>query len=124
LEGMRAHIELRSSAHLIGRTAEAAEIRLTVTNIGAATWLPSGEQPGSVNIGYTVAALSGATNHKEHRISLSLERVPPSMRFDVAFHLPLLDVGRHEVQIDLVSEHVGWLGAADGSALVVAVEQR
>jgi hypothetical protein len=73
---------------------------------------------GSVGIGYTINGPNGTSLHRTH---LSHLPVMPGERVEVAFVLPALNVGHHEVEVDLVSEYVAWFKTLGCNALNLTI---
>ena len=91
--------------------------RLVVTNVGRATWPPSGEDRGAVNIGVRSRERDGR-QPEVARIALSADFVAPGQSRTVSIDLPL--VSADSVVLDLVAESVMWFSSAGNAGLVVA----
>ena len=88
---------------------------LTATNTGRATWLPSGGDRGSVNVG---VQLRGANANRDFaRIPLSATPVEPGQSASVAIDLPVEQA--NTIAIDLVAEGVEWFAHLGSAELIV-----
>jgi 2-polyprenyl-3-methyl-5-hydroxy-6-metoxy-1,4-benzoquinol methylase len=112
-----ASIDSRSPVGLLARfeveaaySASGVSIQGTVTNIGAARWLPSDQGPGSVNIGVHLYDDSGKlVNHEFARRTLSREPVGHGQPVAIEFSLPFPDaLDRYCLIVDLVAEGITW----------------
>jgi len=85
---------------------------LTATNAGRATWLPSGNERGAVNIGIQLRNAAG-TQTGEARTPLCAEPINPGANATVEIDLSLGPAD--SIVIDLVAESVTWF-ASTGTA--------
>ena len=104
--GLRARLELPARTAIAIESETAFEIPLKVTNVGQATWLPSGTAPGAVNIG--MIATSSGGQSVQFRSHLSHGSVEPGTQLTAIAHFGGLEPGEYDIEIDLVSEHIGW----------------
>jgi cyclopropane fatty-acyl-phospholipid synthase-like methyltransferase len=87
---------------------------LTATNTGRATWLPSGDSRGAVNIGIQLRS-KAATQTGEARFPLSATPIASgeSVSVDIDLSLDSSDT----IVIDLVAESVVWFASTGTAAL-------
>lgn len=102
----------RSRAHLgalLKATTDGARIIVTARNTGGATWLSSGTDPGSVNLGIHTMKHDGTVLDLDfHRVACVESVVHPGEEISVTFSLPSLPTEVNTIEIDLVAEHVSW----------------
>lgn len=93
----------------ITASIEGRLVSVTVTNTGGATWLPSGGEPGAVNLGVHTISSDGSVDDLDfHRIMLLDAPLTPGRVISSSFELPELPAHIDTIEIDLVSEHVSW----------------
>ncbi len=78
-----------------------------IVNTGPGTWLPSGGETGSVNLGAHLKA-QGGYNHDYVRLPVSSVQVPHGAVSDISATIPFPDMDRFRLAFDLVSEGVTW----------------
>ena len=90
-------------------------IRGHVTNVGDATWLPSGLDPGCVNIGLIRRAADGTWDQNFRRVMLLSDKAPPGAVCAFEFSLLKAEVPpESEFYIDLVAEFIAWFEMVGG----------
>jgi hypothetical protein len=105
-------------------------IRLTAQNSSSKTWLPSGAQRGSVNVGAVLhstgdqSSQDGGKRPRQYRFSLSLKEVAPGNTVNAEIDLGPLEPGEHTLEIDLVSEDVCWFQTNCDSRITVRLQIR
>lgn len=119
VSGLSARLELRSPAHVVCRAGETLSVQLAAANTGSAVWLPSSPKPGAVSIGYMISGPNGVAMHRMHLSNLP---VAPGERVEASLTLPVMNAGRYEVEIDLVSEYVAWLKTLGSNALNLTID--
>jgi len=88
---------------------EDSTVYVSLLNTGKASWLPSGDTPGAVNLGLHLMNSDGqCTDFDFQRFSISDVITPAGGSIEFRFPLPVLPVGHNHVEIDLVAEHVAW----------------
>lgn len=86
---------------------------VTVTNTGLGTWLPSGGNTGSVNLGVKLFDANGlALTPEPHRFYISNDPVAPGET--VVVDVSLAHPQGATMEIDMVSEMVAWLSFSRG----------
>jgi ubiquinone/menaquinone biosynthesis C-methylase UbiE len=89
--------------------------RLTATNTGRATWLPSGSDRGAVNVGIQLRAPTA--NRDFARVLLSATPIEPGQSASVAIDLPIEQAVT--IAIDLVAEDVEWFAHTGNTELII-----
>jgi hypothetical protein len=90
-------------------TVEAIRLRLLVENTGGATWLPSGFEPGNVNVGIHLKSTDGHMLNNDHaRLSVSEGRVRLGEKIEISGTVPLPDMEDFQLEVDLVAEAIIW----------------
>jgi ubiquinone/menaquinone biosynthesis C-methylase UbiE len=110
------------SAHIAVEMFDHSAVRVVVTNTGAASWLGSSVQRGTVNLGVQLLDATGRVK------DLDFQRVPivedphgaiqPGEVVEVNFELPVLLDG-DQVAFDLVAEGVAWFATLAASTVEV-----
>jgi SAM-dependent methyltransferase len=121
-EGLRAAITfdiLPSSSD--GRLA----FRATVTNIGSAAWLPSGDAAGGVSLGCHLYDADGQLlNFEFGRFAISTEGVVPQETVEVTGDFPQLPAdGEFRLELDCVAEGVTWFSQVGSLPATKQVER-
>ena len=86
-------------------------VRVVVTNTGRARWLPSGADPGGVNLGCHLYDGDGKLlrfNHAWADLTADKRAIAPGETVETTMTLPPLEPGRYELEFDLVAASVGW----------------
>jgi SAM-dependent methyltransferase len=89
----------------------AAEV--SILNSGEATWLPSGEGPGAVNLGFHLKAIQTGEyclDYGRAALGSSGRAIAPGDEVNMRISIPTPSPGCYELVFDLVSEHVAWFG--------------
>jgi hypothetical protein len=90
---------------------DSTRVRVVATNTGRARWLPSGVEPGAVNLGCHLYGGDGKLIRFDHAwadLTPDKRPVAPGETVETTMALPPLDPGRYEIEIDLVASRVGW----------------
>jgi SAM-dependent methyltransferase len=119
---------LNYSMELIGApTVEpnAIGVRLVLQNTGGATWLPSGYEPGNVNVGVHLRSADGRMlDHDFTRVSVSSERVKLGQKVEISGTIPWPDVDDFNLELDLVAEAVIWFEIVGGQPMKLPFRKR
>lgn len=102
-------------------------IRLTlvIENTGGATWLPSGYEPGNVNVGIHLRSADGRMLDNDYtRLPVSSERVRLGQKIEVSGTIPRPDVDDFQLELDLVAEGVIWFEIVGGKPMKLAFRKR
>lgn len=126
------HIDSRSPVGLLAQfdvqteySTSGVTVRGTVTNIGAANWLPSELGTGSVNVGIHLYDEAGKlVNYDFARFSLSPGVTSHGQSVPVDFLVPLPE-GREQFQlaIDLVAEGITWFETGCSAPVNIRVDR-
>lgn len=104
---------------------DAIRLRLVVENTGGATWLPSGFEPGNVNIGIHLRSADGRMlNNDFTRLSVSSERVRLGQKIDVSGTIPHPDMSDFQLELDLVAEGIIWFEIVGGHPMKLTFRDR
>ena len=109
-EGLLARIHV----HLDGR-----DVRATVENIGAASWLAGNEPVGGVALGCHAFDADGALLEFDVHWEGLPSSVPPGASAELAFPLPPLPPQASELEFDLVASAVTWFAQVGSEAVRV-----
>jgi hypothetical protein len=93
------------------RAGEPLAFDATVTNTGAATWLPSDARFGGVALGCHAYDADGVLiNFDLHwqRLTEPPREIEPGESIDVRVTLPPFDAGRYRIEFDCVAAEVSW----------------
>ena len=101
-------------------------VSAVVRNTGSGIWRPSGTDIGAVNLGVALFNADGQLIDKSfHRVATVNHLDPDRKRYDLTFELPQLKVGRYQIELDMVSEHVAWFEVLGSKpCLIVGLEVR
>ena len=113
-DGLQA--EVKATLHDEGHTYR---IVGTVKNTGGSTWLPSGQEPGAVNVGLALRLPDGTWQQDFKRIQFLQSPAPPDSTRDFGAQIPKDSVGDAEVYVDLVAEHIAWFSFRSGAPVRV-----
>jgi SAM-dependent methyltransferase len=116
--GLAAKLDVKVSSRRL-RSDDTIEAEVTVLNSGEATWLPSGDGPGAVNLGFHLRALETGEYRNDYgraAIPNSNRPVRPGDKMDMRISIPAPSPGRYELIFDLVSEQVAWFAERNPSA--------
>ena len=97
----------------------------TVTNTGAATWLPSDSGRGGVSLGTHLYDASGAmVNFDFHAAPLTNppRAIPTGETVRCRVTLPALSAGRYRLELDCVAQHVTWFAQAGSRPLALLID--
>jgi ubiquinone/menaquinone biosynthesis C-methylase UbiE len=86
-------------------------VRVVVRNTGRALWLPSGVEPGAVNLGCHLYDADGKLIRFDHAwadLTPDKRAILPGETVETTMTLPPLGAGRYQIEIDLVAARVGW----------------
>lgn len=120
--GLSYRMDLREVAPVGPDTIRLA---LAVENTGGATWLPSGYDPGNVNVGIHLKAPDGVLiNHDFARLSISAERVRPGQTVEISGTLPHPGTDDFVLELDLVAEGITWFELVGGNPTKLAFSGR
>jgi hypothetical protein len=100
-------------------------IDATVTNTGAATWLPSDSGRGGVSLGTHLYDADGALlNFDFHteRLTDPARAIQTGETIRCRVTLPAIAAGRYRVELDCVAAHVTWFAQAGSHPLTVTIE--
>lgn len=104
---------------------DAIRLRLVVENTGGATWLPSGFEPGNVNVGVHLRSADGRMLDNDlARLSVSSEQVRPGQKVDVSGTIPRPDMPAFQLELDLVAEGIIWFEIVGGIPIKLAFRDR
>ena len=93
------------------RLVDATHVHVVVRNAGRARWLPSGVEPGAVNLGchlYDGAGTLIKFDHAWADLTPDKRAVAPGETVETTMTIPKLEPGRYQIEIDLVAARVGW----------------
>jgi SAM-dependent methyltransferase len=99
------------ACELRAELVDATHARVVVTNTGRARWLPSGDAPGSVNLGCHLYDGEGKLLRFDHAwadLTPDKRAVEPGETVQTMMALPPLETGRYQIELDLVAARVGW----------------
>ena len=97
----------------------------TVTNSGAATWLPSSADPGGVALGVHLYDSSRRlVTFDYHWVALTSppRAVPAGETVRCRVTLPPLTAGRYWLEFDCVAQRVAWFAQIGSGAAAIPVE--
>lgn len=118
-EGLLASLDL--SAAIEG---DGVRVTGTATNIGVTRWLPSAGEAGSVNIGVHLEDEDGHPLDNDHaRAMLSHIPVEPGESCPVDGVIPMPDMARFRITVDLVAECIAWFQIGGTQAVTFAVDR-
>jgi SAM-dependent methyltransferase len=99
-------------------------VRVVAKNTGRARWLPSGIEPGAVNLGCHLYDADGKLIRFDHAwadLTPDKRLIEPGETVETTMTLPPLEPGRYQIEFDLVAARVGWfaqLGSKPARILV------
>ncbi len=99
-------------------------VRVVATNTGRARWLPSGIEPGAVNLGCHLYDGHGKLIRFDHAwADLTPDKRPiePGETVETTMTLPPLEPGDYQIEIDLVAARVGWFAQLGSKPVRVLV---
>lgn len=104
---------------------DSIRLRLMVENTGGATWLPSGFEPGNVNVGIHLKSTEGRMLNNDHaRLSVSEKRVRLGEKVEISGTIPQPDIEDYLLEVDLVAEAVIWFELVGGQPLKLRFRKR
>jgi hypothetical protein len=109
----------------LGVEGEPLQIDATVTNSGAATWLPSNAAYGGVSLGVHLYDAGGALvsfDFATARLTDPPREIAPGETVDCSVRLPPLRPGRYLLQLDCVAAHVAWFAQIGSLPAIVPLE--
>jgi ubiquinone/menaquinone biosynthesis C-methylase UbiE len=86
-------------------------VHVVARNTGRALWLPSGVEPGAVNLGCHLYDADGKLIRFDHAwadLTPDKRAVAPGETVETTMTLPPLEAGRYRLEFDLVAARVGW----------------
>jgi hypothetical protein len=104
---------------------DSTHVHVVVRNAGRARWLPSGVEPGAVNLGCHLYDADGKLIRFDHAwadLTPDKRAVAPGETVETTMALPPLDRGRYELEIDLVASRVGWFAQLGSKPARLALE--
>lgn len=100
-------------------------LALVIENTGGATWLPSGYEPGNVNVGIHLRSPDGRMLDNDFaRLPVSSERVRLGQKIEVSGTIPRPDVADFQLELDLVAEGIIWFEIVGGMPMKLAFRDR
>ncbi len=93
------------------RLIDPTHAHVIVRNTGSALWLPSGVEPGAVNLGCHLYDAGGKLIRFDHAwadLTPDKRAVAPGETVETTMSLPPLERGSYQIEIDLVANRVGW----------------
>jgi ubiquinone/menaquinone biosynthesis C-methylase UbiE len=99
-------------------------VRVVVHNIGRALWLPSGVEPGAVNLGCHLYDADGKLIRFDYAwadLTPDKRAVAPGESVETTMTLPPLEAGRYQIEFDLVAARVGWFAQFGSKAARIFV---
>jgi SAM-dependent methyltransferase len=114
--------EIRAAS--AGREGQRIAIDATVTNTGAALWLPWGTTPGGVGLGAHLYDASGALLSFDFHVeplTTPPREIAPGETVHCRVVLPPLPPGTHRVELDCVASQVTWFAQAGSRTVAVDV---
>ena len=127
-EGLAAEISVVTDGGLRavgGRVGSPIGIDVTLTNAGAARWLPSDAPHGGVGLGVQVqdpAGLRVRLNNDVFPLTVAPQGVAPGERIHCRVELPPLEVGTYRVEFDAVAIGVAWFSQVGSKTTGITVE--
>lgn len=122
ISGLNYRMELVEATQI---EPDAIRLRLVVENTGGATWLPSGFEPGNVNIGIHLRSADGRMLDNDFaRLSVSSERVRLGHKVDVSGTIPRPDMSDFQLELDLVAEGIIWFEIVGGNPIKLSFRDR
>jgi len=100
-------------------------VRVVARNSGRAVWLPSGVEPGAVNLGCHLYDGNGTLIRLDHAwsdLTPDKRAVAPGESVETIMTLPALAPGRYQIELDLVANRVGWFAQFGSKPARLAVE--
>lgn len=86
-------------------------VRVVAQNTGRARWLPSGIEPGAVNLGCHLYDADGRLIRFDQAwadLTPDKRAIEPGETVETTMTLPPLDPGVYQIEFDLVAARVGW----------------
>jgi SAM-dependent methyltransferase len=103
------------------------QLRVIVTNVGEAIWLPRTAEIGGVSLGYHVYDAAGTLRQTEI-VPVALKdgfmEVSPAEIVTLTITLPGLSAGRYTLEIDCVADRVGWFAQLGSRPARVDIQVR
>jgi SAM-dependent methyltransferase len=100
-------------------------VQVRVRNTGRALWLPSGVEPGAVNLGCHLYDGEGRLIRLDHAwsdLTPDKRAVAPDETVETTMALPPLAPGRYQIELDLVANRVGWFAQFGSRPARIKVE--
>jgi SAM-dependent methyltransferase len=107
------------------RLVDPTHVHVVARNAGRALWLPSGVEPGAVNLGCHLYDAEGKLIRLDHAwadLTPDKRAVAPGETVETTMTLPPLDPGRYEIEVDLVASRVGWFAQFGSEPARMTVE--
>lgn len=105
--------------------SDSIRLKLVVENTGGATWLPSGYEPGSVNVGIHLRSADGRMLDNDFtRLPVSSERVRLGQKVEISGTIPRPAVDDFQLELDLVAEGIIWFEIVGGNPMKLTFRNR
>jgi hypothetical protein len=107
--GLACEIDARVTGPVV--EGSAIRLRVIVTNVGDAAWLPRTADIGGVSLGFHVFHGDGhlvQTGVLSNALKEGFQEVAPGEIVSLEIDLPALSRGRYVLEIDCVADRVGW----------------
>jgi ubiquinone/menaquinone biosynthesis C-methylase UbiE len=108
-----------------GRAGRPIGIDVTLTNAGAARWLPSDAPHGGVGLGVHVQDAGGLAVRLKNDVfplSAAPQGVAPGERIHCRVELPPFEAGTYRVEFDAVAIGVAWFSQVGSKTKVITLE--
>lgn len=119
-DGLRAALEASLESGSV-RAGQPIPVRVVVSNLGRANWLPSNELYGGVLLGGHLYAADGRLLRFDYAWQALDRALAPGEETIVSFELPALDAGDYLVELDCVANKVTWFAQTGSSPARIAL---
>ncbi|HMO45604.1 MAG TPA: methyltransferase domain-containing protein [Rubrivivax sp.] len=122
-DGLEARLTLRAARRASGAGLARIELEVLALNSGNRHWITAA-MPGQVNLGVHLLSAEGRMiDHDYARLRLPQGPVAPGQELLIRGTVPLPQLQRYRLQLDLVAEEVSWFAAhRPGGTLEVPAE--